>query len=76
MNVHGAKTNLAQLIQAAEAGEDVFITTHGERVAQLVAIELRKPKFGTSEGIVSPVDESVLFAMNENEARDFLEGRW
>ena len=76
MNVHAAKTNLSQLIQAAEAGEEVFITKHGEAVVQLVPTKFKKPKFGTLEGIVPPVDESVLFAMDEEEAESFLEGRW
>jgi len=75
MNVHAAKTNLSQLIQAAEAGEEVFITKHGQPVVQLVATKLRKPRFGTLEGIVPPLDESVLFAMDEEEADNFLEGR-
>ncbi len=76
MNVHAAKTNLSQLIQAAEAGEEVFLTKHGEAAVQLVPTRLKKPKFGTLESIVPPVDESVLFAMNDEEAEDFLEGRW
>lgn len=74
MNVHAAKTNLSQLIQAAEAGEEVFITKHGEVVVQLVPVKVKKPKFGTLEGIAPPVDASLLFAMNEKVIGGLLRG--
>lgn len=37
--MHEAKTNLSQLVERAEAGEDVVIQRNGKPVARLVAID-------------------------------------
>jgi prevent-host-death family protein len=36
--MHEAKTNLSQLVQQAEAGEDVVIARNGKPVAKLVPV--------------------------------------
>jgi antitoxin (DNA-binding transcriptional repressor) of toxin-antitoxin stability system len=75
-DVHYAKTNLSKLIKLVEAGEDVYITRRGERVVQLSRTSKPKPRFGTLEGLVGPIPDSSLFAMSDDEADDFLEGKW
>ena len=74
-DVHYAKTNLSKLLEQAESGEEVFITRRGQKF-QLQVVMKPKPKFGTLRGKVAPVKESLLFAMSEQEADDFIEGRW
>ena len=73
-DVHYAKTNLSKLLKHAESGEEVIITRSGQRF-QLQVVTKPKPKFGTLRGRVKPVKESLLFAMSDNEADAFIEGR-
>lgn len=75
-DVHYAKTNLSKLIKLVEAGEDVFITKRGQPVIQLNVVSKPKPRFGTLKGLIEPIPDSLLFAMSESEADDFLEGKW
>ena len=74
-DVHYAKTNLSRLLKQAEAGEEVIITRSGQRF-QLQVVTKAKPKFGTLRGKVEPVKESLLFAMPDDEADAFIDGRW
>ncbi len=39
VNVHRAKTNLSQLLQRVEAGEEVVISRDGVPVAKLIRVE-------------------------------------
>jgi prevent-host-death family protein len=39
VGMHEAKTRLSQLVERAEAGEEVIIARNGKPVARLVAIE-------------------------------------
>ena len=73
-DVHYAKTNLSKLLEQAESGEEVFITRRGQRF-QLQVVTKAKPRFGTLRGKVGPIRESLLFAMSDQEADDFIEGR-
>jgi antitoxin (DNA-binding transcriptional repressor) of toxin-antitoxin stability system len=73
-DVHFAKTNLSKLLEHAESGEEVFITRRGQRF-QLRAVSKPKPKFGTLRNRIGPTKESLLFAMSDQEADDFIEGR-
>ncbi|MGO4881248.1 MAG: type II toxin-antitoxin system Phd/YefM family antitoxin [Bryobacteraceae bacterium] len=76
-DVHYAKTNLSKLLKQAESGEEVIITRSGQRFQlQVVAAIKSKPKFGTLRGKVKAVKESQLFAMPDDEADAFIEGRW
>ena len=75
-DVHYAKTNLSRLLKQAELGEEVIITRSGQRFQlQAVAPLKPRPRFGTLRGKVKPVKESLLFAMPDDEADAFLEGR-
>ena len=50
-----AKTRLADLVNAAAAGEDVFIVKDEQWSVQLVprTIERRKRRFGSAKGMIS-----------------------
>ena len=61
VGIFEARTQLSQLVQAVEAGEDVVLTRHGKPVARLVSA------IG-----VSPPWSAARWA---NELRDFRHGR-
>jgi prevent-host-death family protein len=42
VGVHEAKTHLSRLLRRVSAGEEIVITSGGEPVARLVAVEPRK----------------------------------
>lgn len=50
-----AKTHLVDLIEAAAAGEEVFIQTNENVAVQLVprALKKRKRQFGSAKGLIS-----------------------
>lgn len=50
--VDDAKACLADLIAAAERGEDVFITSNAVQVARIVAVQAaeHRPRFGSARG--------------------------
>jgi prevent-host-death family protein len=75
-DVHYAKTNLSKLIRQAEDGEEVIITRRGEDVVKLTPFSPKTVEFGTLKGKVGPIKDSLLFAMSEEEADNFLEGNW
>lgn len=75
-DVHYAKTNLSKLIRQAESGEEIIITRRGKQVTRLVCVDKPKPQFGTLRGKVGPIDESLLFAMPDEEADGFIDGNW
>jgi len=75
-DVHYAKTNLSKLIRQAEGGEEIIITRRGEDIVKLTCLSRKTPQFGTLRGKVKPIDESLLFAMSDQEADDFLSGNW
>ena len=75
-DVHYAKTNLSKLLKQAESGEEIIITRSGQRFQlQVVAAIKPEPKFGTLRGKVKPVNESLLFAMTNDEADAFIDGK-
>jgi prevent-host-death family protein len=48
-----AKTHLSQLLKDVEAGQVIYITRHGKRVAELKSPEVKpkkKRKFGCAKG--------------------------
>ena len=49
--MHEAKTKLSQLVERAQAGEDVVITRRGKPVARLVPVEEDKPSLSSVRGI-------------------------
>jgi prevent-host-death family protein len=50
VGMHEAKTKLSQLVERAEAGEDVVITRNGKPVARLVPVEQPKHSFASLRG--------------------------
>ena len=54
-----AKTRLAKLIEAAFAGEEVFISKNQELSVRLVpqAAKVRKRQFGSAKGLISMASE-------------------
>lgn len=62
-----AKTNLSQLVEAAERGESVFIKRNGVLVAQLIPIAKRTFPFGFLREEVGTIPDSLLF----NEPEEF-----
>jgi prevent-host-death family protein len=75
VNMLEAKTRLSQLVDAAEHGEEVVIARHGVPVAQIVPIPKKKFNLGFLKGKVAPVDDSLLFAMSEEESERFINGQ-
>ena len=75
VNMLEAKTKLSQLVDAAEHGEEVLIARNGLPVAQIIPISKKKFNFGFLQGKVAPVTESMMFAMSDEEADQFLNGK-
>ncbi len=48
--MHEAKTKLSQLVERAQAGEDIVIARNGKPVARLVPVEQAKPSFASLRG--------------------------
>lgn len=59
VNVHEAKTRLSQLIEAAEAGEEVVIARAGRPVVRLVPLaqQGQRRKLGQLAGKISIPDD-------------------
>lgn len=60
VNVHRAKTNLSQLLQRVEAGEEVVISRDGVPVARLVRVEGTRQgrrALGTDRGLFTVPDD-------------------
>ena len=59
VDVHAAQTDLAKLIEQAEAGEEVIIARNSEPVVRLVPIGRPRPKrvFGALKGKISLTPE-------------------
>jgi prevent-host-death family protein len=75
VNIHDAKTTLSQLIEAAEAGEEVLIARAGRTVARLTGARASRHgiKFGTLKGMFkrvsadfdAPLPEAVLAGFDD-----------
>ena len=50
VGMHEAKTKLSQLVERAQAGEDVIITRNGTPVARLVPVAPPKTTFASLRG--------------------------
>ena len=60
VNVHRAKTNLSQLLQRVEAGEEVVISRDGMPVARLVRVERTREgrrTLGADRGLFTVPDD-------------------
>jgi prevent-host-death family protein len=70
VNIHEAKTNLSQLVEAAEAGEKVVLARAGKPVAELVRISPRQGiRFGVLKGMFPDVFQEA--AVKPLSKRDF-----
>jgi prevent-host-death family protein len=74
-----AKTNLPKLLKAVERGESVTISRYLKPVAVLSpAPKAQKPKrkLGTLKGKIKILDPNWAAPMTDEEAEDFIEGRY
>ena len=68
VNVHEAKTHLSQLLDEADAGEDIIISRGGKPAARLVPVGKDKPgiigllrdKITISDNFDDPLPEDLL----------------
>ncbi len=74
MDMLEAKTELSQLVDAAERGEEVVIARDGVPVARMVKFARPKMNLGFLEGQIKPIPDSLLFAMTDEEADRFIDG--
>jgi prevent-host-death family protein len=77
-NVHEAKTNLSQLLESVERGEEVILCRYGRPVARIVPLEQPGLVLGAAKGDpnVNPQAGNDWWrAMTDDEADAFLEGR-
>ena len=49
-NVHEAKTNLSQLLEMVERGEEVVVARHGKPVARLIGMQPKQSMLGIGIG--------------------------
>jgi prevent-host-death family protein len=75
-NMLDAKTKLSQLVQAAERGEEVFIARDGVPIAKIVPVKKAKLNFGFLKDKIPEISDSMLFAMSDEEAAEFIAGRY
>jgi prevent-host-death family protein len=75
LTTHQAKTQFSKVIKAAQAGEEVIITSGRERkpVAEVIAVRPRgrKRKLGWLQGQLGGAGEEVLQPMSEDEIADW-----
>jgi prevent-host-death family protein len=60
VGMHEAKTTLSQLVERAEAGEEIVIARNGEPVARLIAIRSTgtlAAAFGVMQGQIEMADD-------------------
>jgi prevent-host-death family protein len=67
VNMHEAKTTLSQLVELAEAGEEIVLARAGRPVARIVALTGDRRKLGAWKGRVrmssdfdAPLPEELL----------------
>ncbi len=76
VNVHRAKTNLSQLLQRVEAGEEVVISRDGVPVARLVPLEGERQagrRLGADRGLFA-VPEDFNDSLPDDLMREFAGG--
>ena len=79
VNVAEAKNQLPKLIKAVEDGGSVTICRRGKPVADLVRTATAgagKRKLGTLQGKIAEIDPDWWKPMTDEEADNFLEGRY
>ena len=79
ISVADAKNQLPRLLKAVEAGQPVTICRRGKPVADLVRTKQpsrKKRQFGTLKGKIQILDPNWWKPMTDQEADDFLNGRY
>jgi prevent-host-death family protein len=72
VNIHAAKTSLSQLIEKAQAGEEIIIAKSGKPVAKLVPIRTSSKRvFGSAAGTIV-FHKGWDAPMSVKEMKDFL----
>ncbi len=71
-----AKTKLSRLVKAAERGEKVVLTRYGVAVAEIVSARKRKFALGFLKDEFPPISNAQLFAMSDEEADRFIDGKY
>jgi prevent-host-death family protein len=78
ISVSDAKAQLTELVRRAEAGEDVFLTRHGQAAVRLVPVT-PKPDFAARGKLIAALQKSAAakLAAGPDSARsqDFLYGK-
>lgn len=75
-NVHEAKTNLSKLLDAAERGEDVYITRRGGRVTRFVLVPApRAPRGGLFGALRGRIEYADDYDAADAEITEMFEGR-
>lgn len=72
-NIHDAKTNLSQIIERVERGEEIIISRAGNPVAKVVPLTRRTDRAGRGSlrGKLAAADDWDSDEVNEAIARDF-----
>jgi prevent-host-death family protein len=76
VSVHQAKTQLSQLLNLVEDGEEVVIRRHGKVIARLVAANTtRQSPLGAMRGEFE-LKDGWERPLTDKEADAFLKGKW
>lgn len=76
VNIHEAKTTLSQLVEAAEAGEDVLIARAGRPVARLTRARTGRGgiRLGTMKGMFKRVSRDFDKPLPKSVLAGFTDG--
>jgi prevent-host-death family protein len=76
VSVHEAKTKLSHLLNLVQDGEEVIIHRHGKPVARLTPVhQAARSPFGAMRGEFQ-MQEGWERPLTDQEADDFLAGKW
>jgi prevent-host-death family protein len=73
-SVHEAKTHFSKLLQQAQAGETVVITTGREKKPIIRLVPVQAGRIGSMAGMLNGVGEKVLEPMSEEEIALWYDG--
>ncbi len=73
-SVHEAKTHFSKLLQQAQAGELVVITTGREKKPIVRLVPVKASRIGAMEGMLDGVGEKLLEPMSEEELAEWYDG--
>ncbi len=79
VSVSEAESKLTELLEVVEGGETVTICRDGIAVAEIVPtkrVDQRNPRFGTLHGKITVNDPDWWKPMSDQEADDFIDGKY